>query len=187
MSKEIRYSKDVRKAMLDGVDTLANTVKVTLGPKGRNVILEKEYGSPLITNDGVTIAKEIELADKFENMGAKLVYEVANKTNDVAGDGTTTATILAQAIMHEGIEKVDQNANPVFLKEGMEKAAKLISEKLLELSKPVETTNDIAQVASISSGSEEIGNYIAQAMEKVGKDGVITVDESKGLDRKSVV
>lgn len=182
MSKEIKYSSDVRRSMLIGVDTLANTVKVTLGPKGRNVILEKEYGSPLITNDGVTIAKEIQLEDKFANMGAKLVYEVASKTNDVAGDGTTTATVLAQALMHEGIKQVEAGSNPVFLKEGMEKAAKLISKKLLEMSKPVETTNDIAQVAAISSGSEEIGDYIAQAMEKVGKDGVITVDESKGFE-----
>ncbi len=182
MSKNIKYSTDVRKAMLEGVDTLANTVKVTLGPKGRNVILEKQYGSPLITNDGVTIAKEIELADKFANMGAKLVYEVANKTNDVAGDGTTTATVLAQAIMHKGIDEVENGANPVFLKEGMEMAAKLISEKLLASSKEVSSTSDIAKVASISSGSEEIGNYIANAMEKVGKEGVITVDESKGIE-----
>ncbi|MDO4378164.1 MAG: chaperonin GroEL [Erysipelotrichia bacterium] len=182
MSKEVKYSKDVRTKMLEGVDELANTVKVTLGPKGRNVVLEKSYGAPLITNDGVTIAKEIELEDKFANMGAKLVYEVANKTNDVAGDGTTTATLLAQAIMHNGIACVEKGSNPVFLKEGMEKAAKLISEKLLEESKAVSTTKDIAQVASVSSGSTEIGNYIAQAMEKVGKDGVITVDESKGFE-----
>lgn len=182
MSKEVKYSKDVRTKMLEGVDELANTVKVTLGPKGRNVVLEKSYGAPLITNDGVTIAKEIEPEDKFANMGAKLVYEVANKTNDVAGDGTTTATLLAQAIMHNGIACVEKGANPVFLKEGMEKAAKLISEKLLEESKAVSTSKDIAQVASISSGSTEIGNYIAQAMEKVGKDGVITVDESKGFE-----
>ena len=168
--------------MLEGVDELANTVKVTLGPKGRNVVLEKSYGAPLITNDGVTIAKEIEPEDKFANMGAKLVYEVANKTNDVAGDGTTTATVLAQAIMHNGIECVEKGANPVFLKEGMEKAAKLISEKLLEQSHEVSTAKDIAQVAAISSGSTEIGNYISQAMEKVGKDGVITVDESKGFE-----
>ena len=168
--------------MLKGVDTLADTVRVTLGPKGRNVVLEKSYGSPLITNDGVTIAKEIELEDKFENMGAKLVYEVANKTNDVAGDGTTTATLLAQAIMHNGIECVEKGSNPVLLKAGMEKAAKLIAEKLLAQTKQVSTSNDIAQVASISSSSEEIGKYIAMAMEKVGKDGVITVDESKGFE-----
>ena len=182
MSKAVKYSKDVRTKMLEGVDELANTVKVTLGPKGRNVVLEKSYGAPLITNDGVTIAKEIEPEDKFANMGAKLVYEVANKTNDVAGDGTTTATVLAQAIMHNGIECVEKGANPVFLKEGMEKAAKLISEKLLEQSHEVSTAKDIAQVAAISSGSTEIGNYISQAMEKVGKDGVITVDESKGFE-----
>ena len=182
MSKVVKYSKDVRTKMLEGVDELANTVKVTLGPKGRNVVLEKSYGAPLITNDGVTIAKEIEPEDKFANMGAKLVYEVANKTNDVAGDGTTTATVLAQAIMHNGIECVEKGANPVFLKEGMEKAAKLISEKLLEQSHEVSTAQDIAQVAAISSGSTEIGNYISQAMEKVGKDGVITVDESKGFE-----
>ena len=182
MSKVVKYSKDVRTKMLEGVDELANTVKVTLGPKGRNVVLEKSYGAPLITNDGVTIAKEIEPEDKFANMGAKLVYEVANKTNDVAGDGTTTATVLAQAIMHNGIECVEKGANPVFLKEGMEKAAKLISEKLLEQSHEVSTAKDIDQVAAISSGSTEIGNYISQAMEKVGKDGVITVDESKGFE-----
>ncbi len=182
MAKEVLYGEDCRTKMLDGVDTLANTVKVTLGPKGRNVVLEKSYGSPLITNDGVTIAKEIELEDKYENMGAKLVYEVASKTNDVAGDGTTTATLLAQAIIHNGIEAVDEGANPVFLKEGMEKASKFISEKLTEQTKPVATTSDIAQVASVSSSSTEIGNYIAEAMEKVGKDGVITVDESKGFE-----
>ena len=182
MSKEVKYAKDCRTRMLQGVDTLANTVKVTLGPKGRNVVLEKSYGSPLITNDGVTIAKEIELEDKFENMGAKLVYEVANKTNDVAGDGTTTATLLAQAIMHSGVDCVEKGANPVFLKEGMEKAARLISDKLLEQTKIVTTSQDIAQVASVSSGSEEIGNYIAEAMKKVGNDGVITVDESKGFE-----
>ena len=182
MSKEVLYSKEVRSKMLKGVDTLADTVKVTLGPKGRNVVLEKSYGSPLITNDGVTIAKEIELEDKFENMGAKLVYEVANKTNDVAGDGTTTATLLAQAIMHNGIECVEKGSNPVLLKAGMEKAAKLIAEKLLAQTKQVSTSKDIAQVASISSSSEEIGKYIAMAMEKVGKDGVITVDESKGFE-----
>ncbi len=168
--------------MLNGVDTLANTVKITLGPKGRNVVLEKSYGSPLITNDGVTIAKEIELEDPFENMGAKLVYEVANKTNDVAGDGTTTATVLAQSIMHNGVECVEKGSNPVLLKSGMEKAANLISDELLKATKKVTTSSDIAQVASISSGSEEIGNYIAEAMDKVGSEGVITVDESNGFE-----
>ena len=182
MSKEIRHSKDVREKMLQGVDALADTVKVTLGPKGRNVVLEKSYGSPLITNDGVTIAKEIELEDKFENMGAKLVYEVANKTNDVAGDGTTTATLLAQALMHKGVEAVEKGANPVLLREGMEQAAKLISDKLLEMTKKVSTSRDIAQVAAVSSSSQEIGDYIAEAMNKVGNDGVITVDESKGFE-----
>ena len=182
MSKEVLHSKEVRTRMLAGVDELADTVKVTLGPKGRNVVLEKSYGSPLITNDGVTIAKEIEPEDKFANMGAKLVYEVANKTNDVAGDGTTTATILAQAIMHGGIQCVEKGSNPVLLKAGMEKAGKLICDKLLAQTKKVNTTKDIAQVAAISSGSEEIGRYIAQAMEKVGNEGVITVDESKGFE-----
>jgi len=182
MSKEVLYSRDVREKMLKGVDELANTVKVTLGPKGRNVILEKSYGSPLITNDGVTIAKEIEPEDKFENMGAKLVYEVASKTNDVAGDGTTTATLLAQAIMHGGIECVEKGSNPVILKAGMEKASKLICSKLLEKTKKISTSKDIAQVAAISSSSQEIGEYIAKAMDKVGNDGVITVDESKGFE-----
>ncbi len=182
MSKEVKYSKEVRDLMLAGVDTLADTVKVTLGPKGRNVVLEKAYGSPLITNDGVTIAKEIEPEDKFENMGAKLVYEVASKTNDVAGDGTTTATLLAQAIMHNGIACVEKGSNPVLLKSGMEKAAQLIASELLKQTKQISTSKDIAQVASISSGSEEIGKYIAEAMDKVGKDGVITVDESQGFE-----
>ena len=182
MSKEVKYSKEVRDLMLAGVDTLADTVKVTLGPKGRNVVLEKAYGSPLITTDGVTIAKEIEPEDKFENMGAKLVYEVASKTNDVAGDGTTTATLLAQAIMHNGIACVEKGSNPVLLKSGMEKAAQLIASELLKQTKQISTSKDIAQVASISSGSEEIGKYIAEAMDKVGKDGVITVDESQGFE-----
>ena len=182
MSKEVKYSKEVRDLMLAGVDTLANTVKITLGPKGRNVVLEKSYGSPLITNDGVTIAKEIEPEDKFENMGAKLVYEVASKTNDVAGDGTTTATLLAQAIMHNGIACVEKGSNPVLLKAGMEKAANLIASELLKQTKQISTSKDIAQVASISSSNEEIGRYIAQAMEKVGRDGVITVDESQGFE-----
>ncbi len=182
MAKEVKYSKDVRKSLLQGVDILADTVKVTLGPKGRNVVLERPFGSPLITNDGVTIAREIDLDDRFANMGAKLVYEVASKTNDVAGDGTTTAAVLAQAIIHNGIECVEKGANPVFLKEGMEKACKLISEKLLEKTKEVSSSKDIAQVASISASSEEIGHIIAEAMKKVGNDGVITVDESKGFE-----
>ena len=182
MSKDIKFSKDARERMLNGVDTLAKAVKSTLGPKGRNVVLDRGYGSPLITNDGVSIAKEIELADTFENMGAKLVYEVANKTNDVAGDGTTTATVLAQAMIHKGLEAVDKGANPVLMKEGIDKAASEISKRLLEKSKKISTSEDIANVATVSSGSVEIGNIIAKAMEKVGKDGVITVDESKGFD-----
>ena len=173
MSKEIRYSNDARKSMLKGVNTLADAVCVTLGPKGRNVVLEKSYGSPLITNDGVTIAKEIELEDKFENMGAKLVYEVANKTNDTAGDGTTTATILAQSMIENGLRQVDRGANPVLMREGIEKAAKAVSEYILSVSK---------NVATISSGSEEIGKIIADAMEKVGRDGVISTDDSKGFE-----
>ena len=182
MSKEIRFSKDARQSMLKGVDTLANTVKVTLGPKGRNVVLDRGFGSPLITNDGVTIAKEIELEDKFENMGAKLIYEVSNKTNDIAGDGTTTAAVLAQAMIHRGLEAVEKGANPVFMREGIELAAKEVAKKLLEKSQKVETNNDIASVATISSGSAEIGEIIAKAMEKVGRDGIITVDESQGFD-----
>lgn len=182
MAKEVIFSKDARDKMLDGVNTLANAVKITLGPKGRNVVLEKSYGSPLITNDGVTIAREIELEDKFENMGAKLVYEVANKTNDTAGDGTTTATLLAQSIIKAGLAAVEKGSNPVLMREGMDKAAKLIASKLLEKSSQVETNQDIASVAAISAGSMEIGVTIAKAMEKVGKEGVITVDESKGFE-----
>ena len=169
MAKEVRFSKDARESMLRGVNTLANAVRVTLGPKGRNVVLEKEYGSPLITNDGVSIAKEIELEDKFENMGAKLVYEVANKTNDTAGDGTTTATILAQSMIENGLRQVDRGANPVLMREGIEKAAKAVSDYILSVSKKVESSKDIANVATISSGSEEIGKIIADAMEKVGR------------------
>lgn len=182
MSKEIQYGKDARKLMLQGVDQLADAVKVTLGPKGRNVVLDKGYGSPLITNDGVSIAKEIELDDPFENMGAKLVYEVANKTNDVAGDGTTTATLLAQSMIHKGLAFVEKGANPVLMREGIDLASRKVAECLLEKSRKIETTQDIASVATISSGSEEIGKIIAEAMEKVGKNGVINVDESKGLD-----
>lgn len=182
MSKEILFSKDARVKMLNGVDTLANAVKITLGPKGRNVVLDKGYGSPLIANDGVTIAKEIELKDRFENMGAKLVYEVANKTNDVAGDGTTTATLLAQAMIHKGIEHIEKGANPVFVREGIEKAGKEVAKLILKKSRKVETNAEIANVATVSSGSKEIGDIIAQAMEKVGRDGVISVDESNGFD-----
>ncbi len=181
-AKVIKFGNDARKSIIRGVDKLADTVKLTLGPKGRNVILDKGYGSPLITNDGVTIAREIELPDSFENMGAKLVYEVANNTNDVAGDGTTTATVLAQAMIHKGIEQVEKGANPVFVRNGIELAGKKVAEELLNISKPIATDEDIASVATISSGSEEIGNYIKDAMIQVGRNGVITVDESKGLD-----
>lgn len=171
MAKEVRFSKDARVAMMKGVDTLADAVKITLGPKGRNVVLERSYGSPLITNDGVTIAKEIECEDKIENMGAKLVLEVASKTNDTAGDGTTTATLLAQSMIHKGMSSVEKGTNPVLMRVGMEKAAKFIADKLLEQTHKVETNQDIAQVAAISSGSQEVGEIIAQAMEKVGREG----------------
>ena len=182
MAKEVRFSKDAREAMLKGVNTLADAVRVTLGPKGRNVVLEKEYGSPLITNDGVSIAKEIELEDKFENMGAKLVYEVANKTNDTAGDGTTTATILAQSMIENGLKAVEKGANPVLMREGIEYASKEIAKHILERSRKVETSNDIASVATISAGSNEVGEIIAEAMDKVGRDGVISVDTSNGFE-----
>ncbi|PTQ53274.1 MAG: Heat shock protein 60 family chaperone GroEL [Brockia lithotrophica] len=180
-AKDIRFSEDARRAILRGVDKLANTVKVTLGPKGRNVVLEKKYGSPLITNDGVTIAKEIELKDPFENMGAQLVREVASKTNDVAGDGTTTATILAQAIIREGLKNVAAGANPMVMRRGIEKAVQAAVEELKRIAKPVEGKEAIAQVAAISADDPEIGKLIAEAMEKVGNEGVITVEESKSL------
>ncbi len=182
MAKEIRFSEDARRAMLRGVDTLANVVKVTLGPKGRNVVLEKKFGSPLITNDGVTIAKEIELEDAFENMGAQLVKEVATKTNDIAGDGTTTATVLAQAMIREGLKNVTAGANPMVIRKGIDKAVRAAVERLKEISKPVEGRSNISQVAAISAADEEVGELIADAMEKVGKDGVITVEESKGFN-----
>ena len=182
MAKEIKFGKSARDEMLAGVDTLANTVKLTLGPKGRNVVLDKGYGSPLITNDGVTIAKEIELPNNFQNMGAKLVVEVANKTNDAAGDGTTTATLLAQAMIHRGFASVEKGANPVFVRQGMEKAGKAVAEELLKISRPIDTNADIESVATISSGDPAIGKLIAEAMEKVGKNGVISVDDSKGID-----
>jgi chaperonin GroEL len=181
MAKEILFSEDARRAMLRGVDALANAVKVTLGPKGRNVVLEKKFGSPLITNDGVTIAKEIELEDAFENMGAKLVAEVASKTNDVAGDGTTTATVLAQAMIREGLKNVTAGANPMGIRKGMEKAIATALEELKAISKPIEGKESIAQVAAISSGDAEVGQLIAEAMERVGNDGVITLEESKGF------
>ena len=182
MVKDIKFSEDARASMLRGVDILANTVKVTLGPKGRNVVLEKAFGSPLITNDGVTIAKEIELEDHFENMGAKLVAEVASKTNDVAGDGTTTATVLTQAIVREGLKNVTAGANPVGIRRGIELATRAAVEELHKISRPVESKEAIAQVAAISSGSQEVGSLIAEAMEKVGNDGVITIEESKGIE-----
>ncbi|NNU91566.1 MULTISPECIES: chaperonin GroEL [Anoxybacillus] len=181
MAKEIKFSEEARRAMLRGVDKLADAVKVTLGPKGRNVVLEKKFGSPLITNDGVTIAKEIELEDPFENMGAKLVAEVASKTNDVAGDGTTTATVLAQAMIREGLKNVTAGANPMGIRKGIEKAVAVAVEELKAISKPIEGKDSIAQVAAISAADEEVGQLIAEAMERVGKDGVITLEESKGF------
>ncbi|ALS29650.1 chaperonin GroEL [Paenibacillus cisolokensis] len=181
MAKEIKFSEDARRAMLRGVDALANAVKVTLGPKGRNVVLEKKFGSPLITNDGVSIAKEIELEDAFENMGAQLVKEVATKTNDVAGDGTTTATVLAQAMIREGLKNVTAGANPMVIRRGIEKAVNAAVEELKSIAKPIEGKQSIAQVAAISASDEELGQLIADAMEKVGNDGVVTVEESKGI------
>ncbi len=181
MAKQIKYGEDARRALEAGVNQLANTVKMTMGPKGRNVVLDKKFGSPLITNDGVTIAKEIELEDPFENMGAQLVKEVATKTNDVAGDGTTTATLLAQAIIREGLKNVAAGANPMGIKRGILRASEAAVSGLKELSQPVKGTSSIEQVASISAGDAEIGKLIAQAMEKVGNEGVITVEESKTM------
>ena len=182
MAKDIKFSSDARSAMVRGVDILADTVKVTLGPKGRNVVLEKSFGSPLITNDGVTIAKEIELEDHFENMGAKLVSEVASKTNDIAGDGTTTATVLTQAIVREGIKNVTAGANPIGIRRGIETAVAAAVESLKNNAIPVANKEAIAQVAAVSSRSEKVGEYISEAMEKVGKDGVITIEESRGME-----
>ena len=181
MAKDIKFSEEARSLMAAGVDKLANAVKVTLGPKGRNVVLEKKFGSPLITNDGVSIAKEIELENPFENMGAKLVAEVASKTNEIAGDGTTTATVLAQAMIREGLKNVTAGANPVGIRKGIDKAVAAALTELQVIARPVENKESIAQVAAISSGDEEIGQYIADAMERVGKDGVITIEESKGF------
>ena len=181
MAKIIKFDEDARRAMERGVNALADTVKVTLGPKGRNVVLSKSFGSPQITNDGVTIAREIELPDPYENMGAQLVKEVATKTNDVAGDGTTTATILAQAIIREGLKNVAAGANPMILRKGIQKAVEAAVEELKNITKTVETSEEIAQIASISAGDEEIGKLISQAMDEVGKDGVITVEESKTM------
>ncbi len=181
MAKQIKHGEEARKALEAGVNTLADTVKITLGPKGRNVVLDKKYGAPLITNDGVTIAKEIELKDPFENMGAQLVKEVSTKTNDVAGDGTTTAVVLAQAMIGEGLKNLAAGANPIVLKKGIQKAVDVVVDELKSISKPVESKNSIAQVASISAGDENIGELISEAMEKVGKDGVITIQESKTM------
>ncbi len=181
MAKEIKYGVEARKALEAGVNKLADTVRVTIGPKGRNVVLDKQYGAPLITNDGVTIAKEIELEDPFENMGAQLVREVATKTNDVAGDGTTTATVLAQAMIHEGMKNLAAGANPIVLRKGMRKATDAAVEAIKEMSSPVTGKHQIARVAAVSSGDEEVGNMVADAMEKVTNDGVITIEESKTM------
>ncbi|MBI2886854.1 MAG: chaperonin GroEL [Chloroflexi bacterium] len=181
MAKQLAYEEEARRALKRGIDALADTVKITLGPKGRNVVLDKKWGAPTITNDGVTIAKEIELEDPFENMGAQLVKEVATKTNDIAGDGTTTATVLAQAIVHEGLRNVAAGANPMALKRGIEQGVAAVVERIKSLSTPVSGKEQVAQVASISAADPEIGNLIAEVMDKVGKDGVITVEESKGL------
>ena len=181
MAKEIKYGVDARKALESGVNQLADTVRVTLGPKGRNVVLDKSFGAPLITNDGVTIAKEIELADPFENMGAQLVKEVATKTNDVAGDGTTTATVLAQAMINEGMKNLAAGANPIVLRKGMKKATEAAVECIKEMSKPIEGKEQIARVAAISASDDEVGEMVADAMEKVSKDGVITIEESKTM------
>ena len=179
MAKVIKFGEEARKSLLEGVNKLADTVKVTLGPKGRNVVLDKSFGSPLITNDGVTIAKEIELEDKFENMGARLVKEVSTKTNDVAGDGTTTATVLAQSMIKEGVRDVAAGSDPMAIKRGIDKAVNVAVDGLKEISSEVDGKEDIARVASISANNEEVGKLIADAMEKVSKDGVITIEESK--------
>ena len=181
MAKEIKYGSEARAALEAGVDLLANTVRVTLGPKGRNVVLDKSFGAPLITNDGVTIAKEIELEDAFENMGAQLVKEVATKTNDVAGDGTTTATVLTQAMVHEGMKNLEAGANPIVLRRGMKKATDVAVEALQAMSQKVNGKDQIAKVAAISAGDEEVGTLVSDAMEKVTNDGVITIEESKTM------
>ncbi len=181
MAKELKYGDEAREALRIGVDKLADTVRVTIGPKGRNVVLDKSYGSPVITNDGVTIAKEIELEDAFENMGAQLIREVASKTNDVAGDGTTTATVLAQAMVHEGMKNLAAGANPIVLRKGMQKATDAVVEEIHKMSQKVKGKEQIAKVAAVSSGNEEVGQMVADAMEKVSKDGVITVEESKTM------
>ncbi len=183
MAKQLLYDEDSRRTLLRGVDQLANAVKVTLGPKGRNVVLDKKFGAPTITNDGVTIAKEIEIEDPFENMGAQLVKEVATKTNDVAGDGTTTATLLAQRIIASGLRNVTAGANPMSIKRGIEKAVKVVVAGITKISRKIETAEEISSVAAISANNDpEIGKLIADAMDKVGKDGVITVEEAKSMD-----
>ncbi|MDE7121656.1 MAG: chaperonin GroEL, partial [Oscillospiraceae bacterium] len=187
MAKEIKYGEDARKALQAGIDQLADTVKITLGPKGRNVVLDKKFGAPLITNDGVTIAKDIELEDAFENMGAQLVKEVATKTNDAAGDGTTTATLLAQAIVNEGMKNIAAGANPMILKKGIAKAVDTAVETIKANSKQVEGSEDIARVGTVSSADESVGKLIAEAMEKVTADGVITIEESKTAETYSEV
>ncbi|MBQ4466266.1 MAG: chaperonin GroEL, partial [Oscillospiraceae bacterium] len=187
MAKDIKYGEDARKALQAGIDKLADTVKITLGPKGRNVVLDKKFGAPLITNDGVTIAKDIELEDAFENMGAQLVKEVATKTNDAAGDGTTTATLLAQAIIREGMKNIAAGANPMILKKGIKKAVDTAVETIKANSKPIEGSADIARVGTVSSADENVGKLIAEAMEKVTSDGVITIEESKTAETYSEV
>ena len=181
MAKEIKYGREARAALEAGVNKLADTVRVTLGPKGRNVVLDKSFGAPLITNDGVTIAKEIELEDGFENMGAQLIKEVAAKTNDVAGDGTTTATVLAQAMVHEGMKNLAAGANPIILRKGMKKATEAAVNAIQNMSSNIEGRDQIARVAAISAGDDEVGEMVAEAMEKVSKDGVITIEESKTM------
>ena len=187
MAKEIKYGADARKALEAGVNKLADTVRVTIGPKGRNVVLDKSFGAPLITNDGVTIAKEIELEDRFENMGAQLIKEVASKTNDVAGDGTTTATLLAQAMIREGMKNIAAGANPMIVKKGMAKAVETAVGTVISNSKKIEGSDDIARVATVSSADENVGKLIADAMEKVTADGVITIEESKTAETYSEV
>ena len=182
MAKELKYNVEAREALKMGADALANAVKVTLGPKGRNVVIDKKFGAPRITKDGVTVAKEIELDNAFQNAGAQLVKSVASKTGDDAGDGTTTATVLTQAILHEGMKNVTAGANPVGIRKGIEKATKTAVDSLHKMSHKVESKSDIQQIASISAANEEVGKFIADAMEKVGNDGVITVEESKGID-----
>ena len=181
MAKKFKYGEDARRSLEAGVNAVADAVKITIGPKGRNVVLDKKYGAPLITNDGVTIAKEVELEDAFENMGAALVKEVSIKTNDIAGDGTTTACVLAQAIIKEGLKNVAAGANPIILKKGIAKATDAVVAELKSISKPIDSKTAISQVASISAGDESIGELISEAMEIVGKDGVISVDESNSI------